>query len=51
MLISLLCLGILIEYLQYAMHMGRAYELLDVAANVLGLSLAWGLYKLVDSKN
>jgi VanZ family protein len=37
----LLFYGVLTEYLQYAMDMGRAAEGLDLLADVLGGGLAW----------
>ncbi len=50
-IIFLICLGILIEYLQQAMHLGRANEILDVVANVLGILISVGLFKFVKGIN
>ena len=50
-IIFLICLGILIEYLQQAMHLGRANEILDVVANVLGILKSVGLFKFVKGIN
>lgn len=41
----MLAYGILTEYLQFAMNMGRAAELLDLIADVLGAGMGFLCYK------
>ncbi|MDE5653654.1 MAG: VanZ family protein [Muribaculaceae bacterium] len=42
-------MGVGIEYLQAAMHMGRSFEFMDMAADAFGAILAGAVWILIDN--
>jgi VanZ family protein len=47
-IVSAITYGLLIEVLQEVMHLGRSFDVWDIAADSLGVMLAFGVYRTLN---